>query len=94
VPADTITPPVRAAVDLARTLRSRGLVAAESAGIDGAARVLVFSRSTAQLAEQVYVVAQDGKLWFCRSDDILCPAADIATAADAVTHLLAAGEPA
>jgi hypothetical protein len=93
VPADTITPPVQAAVDLARTLRRRGLVAAGSAGIDGAARVLVFSRSSAQLAEQVYVVVQDGKVWFCWSDEFLCPADDIAAAADAVAHVLAAGEP-
>lgn len=50
MPADTITPPVQAAVALARTLRRRGLVAAGSAGLDGTARVLVFSRSTARLA--------------------------------------------
>jgi hypothetical protein len=73
VPADTITPPVQAAVALARALRRRGLVAAGSAGVDGAARVLVFSRSSAQLAAQVYIVAQDGKLWFCRSEELLCP---------------------
>jgi hypothetical protein len=56
---------LQAAVELAHTLRGRGMIAAESAGIDGVARVLVFSRSSAQLAEQVYVVpSDDDGLWF------------------------------
>jgi hypothetical protein len=54
-----------AAAELAQSLRAQGLVAAESAGTDGIARVLVFSRTSAQLAEQVYVVpSDDDGLWF------------------------------
>jgi hypothetical protein len=64
---------IHAAAALALTLRARGLVAAESAGTDGVARVLVFSRSSAQLAEQVYVIPHGDKLqfWWSR-DERLC----------------------
>jgi hypothetical protein len=55
---------VEAAVALARSLRCRGLVAAESAGTDGVARVLVFSRTSAQLAEQIHVIQSDNGLCF------------------------------
>jgi hypothetical protein len=90
VQADTIKPPVQAAVALARTLRRRGLVAAGSAGIDGTARVLVFSRSTARLAGQAYLVTRDGTLWFSWPGERLCPTDDIGGAADTITHALTA----
>lgn len=82
-------PHVRAAVTLAQALRCRGLVAAEAAGTDGTARVLIITPAAARLAEQIYV-AGDGKPWFWRSGQPLCPADDITTAADTITHLLAA----
>jgi len=62
-------PPVQAAVDLARILRRRGLVATGSAGIGGVARVLVFNRSTAWLAGQAYLAARDGTLWLSWADE-------------------------
>jgi hypothetical protein len=90
MPADTITPPVQAAANLARTLRRRGLVAAGSAGTDGTARVLVFSRSTAQLDGQAYLTTRDGTLWLSWADQPPRPAGDLTAAADTITRALAA----
>jgi len=74
---------------LARALRRRGLVAEESAGKDGVARVLVITPTGARLAERVYAFAQDGTLWFWWSGEPLCPADDIKTAAGKIACVLA-----
>ncbi len=90
MPADTLTPPVQAAVDLARILRRRGLVAAGSAGTGGTARVRVFSRSTARLTGQAYLTTRDGTLWLSWADGPPRPARDMNAAADTITRALAA----
>jgi hypothetical protein len=90
MPADTIRPPVQAAVDLARTLRRRGLVAAGSAGTDGTARVRVYSRSTARLAGQARLTAHDGTLWLSWAGQPPRPAGDLTAAVDTITRALAA----
>jgi hypothetical protein len=82
---------VQAVVGLARTLRDRGLVAAESAETVGVARVLVDQPVERPLAEQVDVVVQNGMLWFAWSGEPLCPADDIDTAAQKIAHLLTPG---
>jgi hypothetical protein len=90
MPADTIAPPVQAAVDLARTLRRRDLVAAGSAGTGGTARVRVFSRSTAQLTGQACLTARDGTLWLSWAGQPPHPVGDLAAAADTITRALTA----
>lgn len=77
-------PHLKAAAALARALRSRGLIAEESAGKDGTARVLIITSAATQLAEQICVTG-DSKPWFWRSGQPLCPADDISTAADTIT---------
>ena len=90
MPADTLKPPVQAAVDLARILRHRGLVAAGSAGTDGTGRVRVYSRSTAQLAGQARLTDRDGTLWLRWAGQPPHPAGDLAAAADTITRALTA----
>jgi hypothetical protein len=90
MPADTLTVPVRAAVDLARTLRRRGLVAAGSAGTGGTARVLVFSRSTARLAGQARLTTRNGTLWLSWAGQPPRPVEDMTAAVDTITRALAA----
>jgi hypothetical protein len=90
MPADTLTPPVRAAADLARTLRCRGLVAAGSAAADGTGRVRVYSRSTARLDGQACLTARDGTLWLSWAGQPPRPAGDLAAAADTITRALTA----
>src|SRR5215469_14486864 len=83
-------PRAQAAVALAQALRDRGHAALESAGTDGAARVLVVSRPTIRLTEDAHVGPHDGEPWFWWSGKPLCPADDIDTAADAIDRLLTA----
>jgi hypothetical protein len=77
-------PHVQAAAALARALRGRGLVAEQSAGKDGTARVLIITPVATRLAEQICVTG-DAKPWFWRSGQPLCPADDISAAADTIT---------
>ena len=74
----------QAAAALARALRNRGLVAEESAGADGTARVLIITPAATRLAEQICVTG-DSKPWFWWSGQPLCLADDISTAADTIT---------
>jgi hypothetical protein len=90
MPADTIQSPVRAAADLARILRRRGLVAAGSAANDGTGRVRVYSRSTARLDGQACLTDRDGTLWLSWPGQPPRPAGDLAAAAGAITRALTA----
>jgi len=91
MPADTLEPSVQAAVDLARILRRRGLVAAGSAGTSGGtARVRVFNRSTAQLAGQGRLTTRDGTLWLGWAGQPPRPAENLTAAADTITRALTA----
>jgi hypothetical protein len=88
MPGDTLQLSVQAALDLARILRHRGLVAAGSAATGGTARVRVYSRSTAQLAGQAYLITRDGAVWFSWAGEPPRPAESLNAAADTITRTL------